>query len=253
MVYKPLMARFRLAPALSLVGILWATRADAVETARCYDAHEQAQIERKTGAWTKARKLLAVCGSEQCPAIVQRDCVTWQSELAARQPSVIVAVVRDDNTDVLGAHVTLDGTQLDGQGRATEVDPGEHVVKIEIPGEPTIERRVALREGERGRRVTIRVAAPRASTRPPVISWVLGGVAVASLGTFAAFAISGKSDEHELARTCGDRCSDAQVDDVSRSYLIADIALGVAILTAGAAVATWLFVPKKRVAASASF
>src|SRR5688572_4758057 len=121
MVYRPMMSRSRRASAIALVGILcamaWATRADADDAARCYDAHEQAQMERKTGAWMKARRLLAVCGSERCPSMVQRDCVTWESELAARQPSVIVAVVRDDNTDVLGARATLDGARLDREGR----------------------------------------------------------------------------------------------------------------------------------------
>jgi hypothetical protein len=233
--------------------------ARAQDASACYDAHERSQIERRRGEWRKARASLATCGAAACPPIVQRDCVAWAGEIAAQQPSVIVAVVKEDGSDILGARVSLDGAPVQSDGRATEVDPGEHRVRVEITGEPPIEQRVAVREGERGRRVVVKVPSSgsesgRASglPRPPTISYVLGGVSVLALGSFTVFALTGKSRENELARTCSDRCSDDEVGDVRRSYVIADISLGVAIAAAAAAVVTWLVVPQRTPATARS-
>lgn len=215
--------------------------------AECYDAHETGQLQRKRGELRKARVSFAVCGRTTCPAIVQRDCVAWAAELASQQPSVVIAVVGEDGTDVLGARVWIDGSPVSLDGRALELDPGDHRARIEARGEPPVEQRFAVREGERARRVPI-VLASRSEVRrsPPVASYVLGGVAVLSMASFGTFAVLGKSRENELSETCGSRCSDDDVAGVRRSYVAADVSLGVAILAAGAAVVTWVLAPSKR-------
>jgi hypothetical protein len=225
-----------------------ADQANGTTTAACYDAHEAGQLQRKRGELRKARGSFATCGAPSCPSIVQRDCVVWAGELAAQQPSIVIAVVQPDGKDVLGARVSVDGTPVTADGRAIELDPGEHRVHVEARSEAAVEQRVTVHEGERARRLSIVVGSarpPLLRSGPPTVSWILGGVAVLSLASFGTFAALGKSDENELGRTCGDRCSDDQVAGVQRSYVVADVSLGVAVVAAGAAIVTWVFFPER--------
>ncbi len=223
-------------------------RAQEPTMAQCYDAHETGQLQRKRGQLQRARVSFGTCGRNVCPAVVQRDCVSWATELAKAQPSVVIAVVRDDGIDVLGARVFIDNASTPADGRGVELDPGEHKVRVDRPGEASFERRFAVREGDRARRVAIVLPSARDEARglgrPPLLTYVFGGVAVLSLGSFGTFAVLGKSREDELGTSCGDRCSDAEVAEVRRSYLVADISLGVAAVAAGAAIVTWLVAPK---------
>jgi len=239
-----------LVPSLAALAVTMAwpaeATADPLITTMCYDSHESGQLKRKRGEWRKARTSFAACGDSRCPSIVQRDCVTWAGELAAQQPSIVVAVVRDDGKDLLNARVTLDGTPISIDGRAVEVDPGEHRVRVVLPSRAPFEQRFAVREGERLRRVNVTVPKPGAesSSKPTAVTWISGGVAVLALGSFVTFAALGKSRENELADDCAGKCSDAEVGEVRRSYLLADVSLGVAVVAGGIAVASWLMSPK---------
>ena len=217
-------------------------------TAQCYDAHETGQLQRKRGELRKARVSFGTCGHNACPAVVQRDCVTWAQELAAQQPTVVIAVVRTDGTDVLGARVFIDGASTAADGTTVELDPGQHSVRIERVGEPSFEQRFAVREGDRARRVAIVLPAEpggRGASSPPLVTYALGGVSVLALASFATFAALGKTRENELTNSCGDRCGDGDVAGVRRSYLAADISLGVAVVSAAAAVIFWLVAPAR--------
>lgn len=217
-------------------------RAADAALAECYDAHEAGQLQRKKGSILAARQSFATCGRSMCPSIVQKDCVVWAQELAAQQPTVVIAVVRSDGTDVLGARVFIDGASTPADGHGVELDPGKHTVRVERGGAPSFDRSFTVREGDRARRVAIVLPsdpAPRRSS-PPLLTYVFGGVTVASLASFGTFAAIGKSRENELADSCGDRCGASEVDSVRRSYLVADVSLGVAVVSATAAVIAWL-------------
>jgi len=70
----------------------------------------------------------------------------------------------------------------------------------------------------------------------PAGVWVLGGVGLVGLSSFAYFGATGKSGENRLARTCAPTCNPNDVDASHRKFLIADISLGVsAVAFAGAA------------------
>jgi hypothetical protein len=86
--------------------------------------------------------------------------------------------------------------------------------------------------------------APAESKKTPVVVWVLGGVAVVGLAGFVGFGISGRSQQSDLD-DCKPNCSQGDVDDMKRTYLFADIALGVAAVAGGAA-AYLYFTDKKR-------
>ena len=53
---------------------------------------------------------------------------------------------------------------------------------------------------------------------------------------FSYFAVTGKSLEHDRASSCSPRCSPEAISPIKRDYAIADVALGVGIVTAGLAV-----------------
>src|SRR5204862_4599473 len=116
--------------------------------------------------------------------------------------------------DVLDARVLVDekvvATRLDGI--AVEIDPGVHRIHFEVAGRPPIELTVVLVEGQKNRVVeaTWRDEPPPVPvvpgpavpqepppppvpvevTRPvPVLTYVLGGVGVAGLASFTAFAL----------------------------------------------------------------
>ena len=221
--------------------------------AQCYDAHERGQLQRRRGELQRARVSFATCGRNVCPPVVQRDCVAWAADLAKVQPSVVIAVVRDDGTDVLGARVFIDGASTPADGRGVELDPGEHKVRVDRAGEPSFERRFAVREGDRSRRVAIvlpSAADAPTSRKPSALTYLFGGVALLSLASFGTFAVLGKSREDHLGNTCGDRCSDDDVAGVRRSYLVADISLGIAAVATGAAIVTWLVAPKRTAVAT---
>ena len=67
---------------------------------------------------------------------------------------------------------------------------------------------------------------------------MLGGVAVAGLGSFGYFSLTGKSKQSDLEDSCAPRCSDEDYDNMQRNFVIADVSLGVALIAGG--VATWL-------------
>ncbi len=70
-------------------------------------------------------------------------------------------------------------------------------------------------------------------SKPPVVAYVLAGVGVAALGGFAAFAITGKSAQSAMDG-CKPNCTRAQLDKMRLRYLLADISLGVGVVSLGA-------------------
>ena len=244
-----------------LLAITLGTSPALADDVACFDAHEAAQIARKHGALLRARGHLAICGQNRCPGSVQRDCVGWAVELAAQQPSYVVAVVGDDGADLVGASITVDGAEITRGSTAIEIDPGVHRLHVVVAGRAPVDQPFEMREGERGKRVVVAVPGPRTrpaeTTRLRPLTYALGGVAAVALGSFIGFAVIGKTHEHAVADSCGDRCSDARVDGIRHLYLAADISLGISVVAAGALLATWLFLPAstrtKRPMKTASF
>jgi hypothetical protein len=89
--------------------------------------------------------------------------------------------------------------------------------------------------------------APPSPDRPiPVVAYVLGGVSVAALGSFAYFAIKGKIEQTDLESRCAPRCRQDEADSMRTKYLVADVSLGVAVLSLGVATVVVLTRPKAR-------
>jgi hypothetical protein len=138
-----------------------------------------------------------------------------------------------------------------------------------MAGAPPIEERVFIVEGQKDRPLSIAFGGQAAVVTPPtpspsrarvatvprdaptqaasgphptrILSYVIGGVGLVATGSFAYFGIEGRSQASTLAQGCGatKSCTDAQVDPVHAELVAADVSLGIAIVSLGAA--AWLF------------
>jgi hypothetical protein len=168
-------------------------------------------------------------------------------------------------------------------GKPTLVDPGAHVFHFEASGFPAVEQHVVVHAGEKSRLLTVQFGNPSAPPTPPgpgatpapapgpgpdegttpppgetpavtpsssgprVSAWVLGGFALAAFATEAYFGLSGMSDRSNLesdpcAKTSS--CPQSSVDSIRTKFTIADIALGVGLVSAGLSAYLFLSAPK---------
>jgi hypothetical protein len=204
------------------------------------------------------------CAKPECPVVLQKECGDQLEQTDAAAPTVTLDALDDKGMSDAQVKVTLDGQPLLDKltGSAVPVEPGEHVFRFQRASDSkTLEQKIMVVEGEKNRKVVADFQtllppatkpsptaggtaalggdAPAPTEAPkqvPVLAYVAAGLAVVGFGSFAFFSITGRGDESELADSCAPRCADDKVDGVSRSYLIADISLGVGIVATAAAV-----------------
>ncbi len=238
------------------------------ERAACADAYRGAQLQMRNGALRRARESLLVCVSDKCPSVLQPDCLRWLTEVEAATPTMAFAAKGIDGKDVTDVRVTMDGQPLREalDGKAVPVDPGTHTLRFEHGGETPIDQQIVVREGEKSRVVTVSWAkvvpasgagsdgAPPPAPTSHTAAWVFGGVGVASLATFGVLGIHGVARRSDLEKECFGRCAQSKIDSVKTEFAIADVALGVGIVSVG--IATVLFLtgrPSTEQPARASF
>ncbi|WP_438007477.1 hypothetical protein WME89_01340 [Sorangium sp. So ce321] len=246
--------------------------AHAGDAEACFTASEEGQRLRDEGRLREARARFISCGSAACPALVRSDCAGWLSDVAARLPTLILSAEDEQGQDVADVQVTADGAPLAARldGKAVEVDPGEHVLRFERAGSAPVALRLVVREGEKLRRVSTRLVrsagpgrgagapgggagAPGGgaltphedqATSPPasalLLPIALGGVAAAGGVAYAALGLSARADADRLRTTCAPRCAEADVDAVRTKIVGANIAFGVGVAALGGAVAALL-------------
>lgn len=249
---------------------LTVTRPAAADAASCANLHASGQREAKAGRLKLAAEQFMACGSdESCPEAVRTDCMERYTAVEGNIPTVIFAAADENGADITQAKVysndQLVADALDG--RPVALEPGKHRFRFVLATGQTLDLDVLVREGEKNRVVAARVppqpgapptpAATRPTTPPapspraeepqglPAGFWVAGGLGVAALGSFGTFALLGRQKHVDLA-DCSPDCSPEQENDydsMKRNYLIADISLGVAAVSAG--VATWLFIDSR--------
>jgi hypothetical protein len=232
----------------------------------CSTSYENAQLYRQAGKLIEARDAAVACSRASCPEVGRRDCEAWAAEIQREIPSVVVVAQDQYYVDERPARVVVDGVQRPeaASGRAFELDPGEHVFRVERPGYEPIERTMVVAQGERDRILRFslrplpmapapapqqqlqRAPAPESPARParklylPAI--LVGGASVAAFGVSAWLGITGRNDLSALRYgpgKCADTCSNDQVDFVKRELYASDIVLGLGVV--GAAVSTYLF------------
>lgn len=242
--------------------------AHADERADCAGAADQAQQMRDEGKYRRAREHLLVCARDVCPAPIKRDCLDWLNQLESIAPTVVFAA-KDGTRDLTDVKVSVDGVvvaeRLDG--KPVPMDLGAHKVKFEYQGQSK-EEDVVVGAGQKGRNISVVFGAPPpvAPVTPPppatdsgegslVPAFIVGGIGILGLGSFAIFGLSGKGDVSDLEKTCKPNCAQSDVDSARTKLIIADISLGVGIVALG--VATYMILTRPKIdagvkAASAS-
>jgi hypothetical protein len=211
----------------------------------CIDASTRGQTLRQEGHLLGAREQMIQCSRDACPGAVRSHCVRWLGEIDERIPSIIVRAQDAAGADLVGARVLVDGRPGKLDGRAVQLDPGQHVVAVERDGIRK-EERVILVEGEASRLVMLRLAeAPRVvvpeappahESRVPLPAWILGGVGVAALGTATYFGFAAKAQLDQLNGGCSPHCSDEQTRTGRADALAFDVLLAAGAAAAGAAI-----------------
>lgn len=223
------------------------------EVVACVRAAEDSQSLRSAHRLRAAFKHLLVCSQSNCPAVVRTDCSYWLAEVEKLLPSVSVQAVDRDGREITDVSVTMDGELLASRldGLAVPVDPGVRAFRFEHVGSTPIEQKIVIREGQKGRLIRIafdprpppppKPAPVERRYRVPAASVVFGAAGAVALGGFAYFGISGRRDASDLAEGCGRNktCDESQVSPIRTKLLIADVSLGVGLVSLGAA--TYLF------------
>jgi hypothetical protein len=227
-----------------------------IRTKACVDAYGAAQEHRKSNDLLKARESLLTCAATTCPAVVQGDCTTWLAQVVEAIPSIVLEGTLDGE-HVFDVSVSMDGAPLvqELDGKPIEINPGLHTFTFERKGLDPIEKKMIIAEHYKSLLVSAAWRAPQQqrplvtpapsgapaasdseTVRPvPPLAYVLGGVAIAGLGTFAVLGLTGTSTQHDLESSCSPRCSSADVASLETRFIAADIAAGVGALSAVAA------------------
>ena len=213
------------------------------DRAACVTAHTNAQEFKRSGKLIEAESELKICASAGCPGAIISDCGQWISDLEQTTPSLIFEV-RVDGKQITDFDAQVDGVRVGDHTKAHRVNPGRHVVHVQVPNFEPKEETVALPEGQRMRLVAFSFDSPTAEPaqapvalapppapimeRPtPVLVYPLLGVGVAGLGSFGVFSILGKSKESELETDCAPACTDNDLKSMKTYYLVGDISAGV--------------------------
>jgi hypothetical protein len=211
--------------------------------AECLAQHEQAQIFRQQRRLLDAQTALRRCSRADCPGVIRADCVDWLDQVSRSVPSVVVTA-RARGLDLTEVRVTVDGKAIVDRlsGSALELDPGAHNFRFEAGPWPTVERTLLISEGVKGRAIDLEFAppptvgsAPRAplSLRLTKLDYIVGAVGAAALVTSASLGAWALWSRHELQRSCGPFCDHDDVEAIRTRLVLADLALGVAVVSAG--------------------
>jgi hypothetical protein len=204
----------------------------------CEQTYVDAQRYQRDGKLLDARAALVRCAQRDCPKQAQSDCAEWMEQVEARLPTIVVRVQDAEGRDVIGAELFLDGSPIpdSADGRALEIDPGAHQLRVEAPSFLPREERITTLEGEKSRRIDLLlspVAPPPHLSTPsatvPLWIYLTGSTGLVGMGSFAYFAITSTRDYENLRSTCAPSCSGSETDPIARKQLVADLSLGVGI------------------------
>lgn len=146
--------------------------ASADPTVRECLAASERSLELHAGHHLRAeRDALLACAASSCPETVRDECARRLTIVSQAIPTLVLEAKDASGADVPGASASVDGVPLTARldGSALPLDPGEHVVRVEVAGLPPATRTLVVHEGEKVRReVFVLGGAPAAQT--PVVT-----------------------------------------------------------------------------------
>jgi hypothetical protein len=244
--------------------------ADASAPDPCLTAPVDGQALQKQGKLLDARARFVTCAHQVCPREIAAACTRWAHDVEASIPTVVFEA-RDQQGNELGeTRVAIDDLAPQDIGaHAIEIDPGNHRFTFQRSGSSPVVVQGLVRDGEKNR--MIRAVFPLNPARPapvdpappprpapsrdepaarpvPTLTWVLGGVATVSLvagAVFGSLYLTRRVSEH-----CDVGCGPAQKNSVFVQGVVADISLGVGVVTAG--IAAWSYASRPTVARGAA-
>jgi hypothetical protein len=233
-------------PAWLAFTLAWAVlgRARAAGSDGCVRAYEGAQENRLEGRLRDAGEHLLECAQASCPAFIRHDCARWLDEVQAAQPTVVF-VARREGRELDAVSVTCNGQRVAPRldGRAIKLDPGKQSCRFQASGAAPVTQVLMVLEGQKNRIVEVELPAgtdappdgsgARASLHPAPL--ILGGVGVLGIAGFAALGWSGLRAEQHLRDSCAPDCPASDVQSVRVRYRLADVSLGIGLLSAAAA------------------
>jgi hypothetical protein len=181
--------------------------------------------------------------------------------------TVSFAVRTEGGDDIRQARVLMDGQILSGalDGWAVTIPPGEHVFEFAAAGYVSQEHPVTIHAGMMAELLTVALkpveladakapivierpraaeevfadySAPKTKSDPWMVTYVAAGTAIVSLGIGTALGVSANNQISSLRATCAPNCTNDQVSSVSTDLTIADVALGVGLVS-GAVAVVW--------------
>ena len=246
----PRASKLALGVAVALAIVADAGDAPAADEA-CFQSYTEAQARRRKNELARTKESLRACLAPACPALLRTDCQAWLAEVEAETPSIAI----DTDAPPGPSAVTVDGRSVMLRENVV-LDPGPHRIRVET-ARGVREITIELHKGEKKRRVLVSfVEAARppstVTTRPvPAGFWIASAVSVLALGTFGVAGGIGLQDQSSLEDRCAPRCPPEDSDRVSRTFLVADVALGVSVVAATTALVFLLTRPSVTTTASA--
>jgi hypothetical protein len=222
----------------------------------CIAASERAVSFHKMSKLIEERTALQACAVPACPDVVRASCDQRLTAVSAAIPSLLLSVVDSSGKDITSVRVAIDGTPYAGAlGAPIVMNPGDHELRVEAAGEPTITTHVVLREGDVSKREVVTIVAeapPPPSSMPTAtaggdgsslrtIGFVVGGVGIAGIVAGSVFGLTASStwsnakSECTSVATCG-AGSQAQNDHDSAASQATTSTIAFAV--GGAALAT---------------
>jgi hypothetical protein len=229
-----------------------ALAADGAEKDECISAADQGQQFRDDNRFRVAHDAFARCAGESCPVLVKEECSQWLRDLDERMPTVIVHAEDGKHHELTDVEVMFDDAQLITKldGTPVPVDPGDHVFHYEAAGLSPVEEHVVIRAGEKNRVLKAQFQEDSTATNEPVehgpaptpssvppLAWVFGGFALAAFASEAYFGLSGLGDRStDLGPGgCAPHCGDTEKSSIQTKFIVADVSLGVGLVSAGLA------------------
>jgi hypothetical protein len=239
-------------------------RAADPTTADCLAASESSLSMRNDHKLRAARAQLLVCSAASCPGDIRAECIRRVGDINAAMPTIVFEVKDAAGNDLTAVKVIMDSEPIAErlEGIALSIDPGEHAFTFEASGQPSVQQRFVIREGEKDRRQRVVIGAPvepavaatpdaapgtpavvETSGRTPLGSQRIAAIAAAGAGVVgvalgAVFGLQAISKHHDAAQACPDRqCPDQHGVDLWNDAVSAGNVSTVAFIVGAAGLA----------------